>query len=237
MTFGGQSYRPVWNPEGTEIAFGPNPRGAAGAAHIYRTSANGVSEATSITNAPLMSPKPTSWSPDGAQIIVEIGFSDLQLLDVEGGSLSTFVDTPFNESAGMFSPDGRFVAHESDETGREEVFVVSFPEPSRKWQISSDGGRQPRWSRDGDELFYRAGTAMMAVSVQTQVDFRPPKPRILFEAPSAMGTRFDPDTDYDVLANDEGFVMVQMETTRERAEFHVILNWFEDLKRLAPANN
>ena len=232
LTFGDQSYSPVWNPEGTEIAFGPNPRGAASAAHVYRTSADGVSEATSITNAPLMSPQPSSWSPDGAQIIVEIAFSDLQLLDVEGGSLSTFVDTPFNESAGMFSPDGRFVAYESDETGREEIFVVPFPEPSRKWQISSGGGREPRWSRDGDELFYRAGSAMMAVLVQTQGDFRPQKPRILFDAPSAMGTRFD--RDYDVLANGEGFVMVEMETTEERAEFHVILNWFNELERLVP---
>ncbi len=113
----------------------------------------------------------------------------------------------------MFSPDGRFVAYESDESGRYEVFVVPFPEPNRKWQISTDGGREPRWSRSGDELFYRSGDAMMSVSVQTQDDFIPQKPRLLFGVPSAMGGTFP---DYDVLANDDGFVMVQMETSEER---------------------
>jgi hypothetical protein len=75
---------------------------------------------------------------------------------------------------------------------------------------------------------------MMSVSVQTQDNFIPQKPRLLFEVPSAIGGTLP---DYDVLADDDGFVMVQMETSQERGELHVILNWFEELKRLAPENN
>ena len=235
LTFEGQSLqriRPVWSPDGTEIAF------AGSGGHVYRTSTGGTSEPSRITSTRLAAPIATSWSPDGNLIILETLRTetgrDLHILRVEDGTLSTFIDTLFNEKAAMFSPDGRFVTYESDESGRYEVFVVPFPEPTRKWQISTDGGREPRWSRSGDELFYRSGDAMMSVSVQTQDDFIPQKPRLLFEVPSAIGGTLP---DYDVLADDEGFVMVQMETSEERGELHVILNWFEELKRLAPEDN
>src|ERR1700676_5576985 len=82
-----------------------------------------------------------------------------------------FLRTPFNEGAARFSPDGRWLAYISDESGRFEVYVQSYPGPGGKWQISTEGGTEPVWTRNGRELFYRSGDKMMAVDVATQPGF------------------------------------------------------------------
>ena len=91
----------------------------------------------------------------------------------------------FNESAPQFSPDGHWLAYVSDESGRYETYVQPYPGPGGKRQISTDGGTEPVWNRNGRELFYRSGNKMMAVDITTQPGFAAGKPRMLFEGPYA----------------------------------------------------
>jgi Tol biopolymer transport system component len=123
-------------------------------------------------------------------------------------------------------PFGKWVAYESDESGRNEIYVVPYPGPGGKSQVSNDGGTQPRWNRNGRELFFRSGAKMMAVDVETGATFRAGTPRMLFEKVSS---------DYDVAPDGRRFLMLKpAKTMTESTELHVILNWFDDLRRRVP---
>jgi serine/threonine-protein kinase len=144
------------------------------------------------------------------------------------------VKTPFLEAAPRLSPDGRWLAYTSDESGRSQALVQSFPVPGGRTQISTSGGTEPVWSRDGRELCYLNGDAMMAVEIRTSPTFTAGTPRMLFEG------RFvrSPNTvaSYDVSADGRRFLRVQpMHPDPPRDQIQVTLNWFEELKRLAPA--
>ncbi len=138
------------------------------------------------------------------------------------------------EWSARLSPDGNWLAYTSDESGRDEVYVQPYPGPGPKESISTEGGREPAWSRDGRELVYRHGTKMMAVEVKTQPGFAAGAPRLLFEG------RFDPKPccglNYDVTPDGERFVMIQQEGELELSQIHLITHWVEELKRLVPTN-
>jgi serine/threonine-protein kinase len=149
-----------------------------------------------------------------------------------------FLQTTFQESTPKFSPDGRWLAYMSDESGRQEIYVQPFPGPGGKWQISTEGGREPMWARNG-ELFYRNGNQLMVVETRTQAGSQPifsaGTPRMLFEGPYvATGTTA---TNYDVTADGQRFLMVKRVAQESAAanQFNVVLNWFEELKRRVPA--
>jgi len=136
-----------------------------------------------------------------------------------------------------FSPDGRYVAYVSDETGELEVYVRSYPDSERKWAISSSGGREPVWSRDGNSLFYRNGGEMWEVPIQTEPEFRAGVATLLFDQPYA--PRSGPTAtvpDYDVSADGQSFLMLRHSGDSGLTEVRVILNWAEELERLAPSN-
>ena len=121
---------------------------------------------------------PGSWSPDGTTLAFHErkagGERDIWTV-ARGQEPMPFLLTPFDERSPRFSPDGRWLAYVSDESGRDEVYVQPFPGPGAKWLVSTDGGREPVWGRDGRELFYRAGDLMMAVPLtfDTRVLCRP----------------------------------------------------------------
>ena len=132
----------------------------------------------------------------------------------------------------MFSPDGKWLAYMSNESGREEVYVRVVRGSEGKWQISTDGGDEPVWARNGRELFYRNGDKMMAVAVATQPRFQAGKPETLFEAEYARTVN---GPSYDV-APDGRFVMMKAaEQESAPGRLHVVLGWFEELKRKAGA--
>jgi eukaryotic-like serine/threonine-protein kinase len=140
-----------------------------------------------------------------------------------------------NEGVPQFSPDGNWVAYVSDESGREEIYVTAYPGPAKKMPISTDGGKEPVWNPNGRELFYRSGSKMMAVDIATQPVFARSRPRELFRGdyvPMA-----GPGSNYDVSLDGRRFLMIQR-SARENAtpiQIVVVLNWFEELKRLVPA--
>ena len=133
----------------------------------------------------------------------------------------------------MFSPDGLWLAYVSDESGRSEVNVQPYPGPGGKRQISTEGGSQPVWARNGQELFYRNGNQMMAVEITTDPNFSPGTPRLLFEGDFQMGTVSR--ANYDVTLDGQRFVMLQQVGPDSGAtQINVVLNWFEELKQRVP---
>jgi Tol biopolymer transport system component len=145
-----------------------------------------------------------------------------------------FLRTPFNESSPRLSPDGRWLAYISDESGRYEIYVQPYPGPGGKWQISTEGGMEPVWNPNGRELFYRSGGKMMAVDIATQPGFAAGKPRMLFEGQYVPTPATLPN--YDVSTDGQRFLMVKPNEQAQSAptQINVVLNWFEELKRRVP---
>jgi hypothetical protein len=141
---------------------------------------------------------------------------------------------PVNDREAEFSPDGRWVAWVSDESGAEEVYVASYPDLVDKLAISTGGGTAPKWSRDGRELFYRQGDALMAVAVDTSRGFRAAKPTRLFAGSYTGVGRADV---FDVAPDGRRFVMVKSDEAATLQQLTVVHNWFEELKRLVPSSS
>ena len=153
------------------------------------------------------------------------------------GRRPPLLETPFNEHSPMFSPDGRWVAYVSDETGREEVYLRAHPGEGGKYPISTEGGAEPVWAPSGDELFYRNGDQMIAVTVVTEPDLVLGTPQVLFEGNFAVTYRPDTPRNYDVSRDGQRFLMVQSVGESTRSEINVVLNWVEEPKRLVPTGN
>jgi dipeptidyl aminopeptidase/acylaminoacyl peptidase len=145
--------------------------------------------------------------------------------------LRPFLQTSFNETNPEFSPNGRWVAYESDETGRKEVYVLPFPGHGRKWRISTDGGIRPLWARDGRELFYLNGDAMMGVTIDNSPSFSPAHPRLLFRKTSEFGQPYA----YDV-APDGRFLMIDSLPPAVLGPLTIALNWQAELERRMSAS-
>jgi serine/threonine-protein kinase len=172
---------------------------------------------------------PGDFTPDGGTLVYAStvdGKSSLWYARRDSGSVPTqLVRNAFNNRAPSLSPDGRWVAYVSDESGREEVYVRAFPGPGARWQISLDGGTEPKWSGSGREIFYRSGPKMMAAAVQTQPTVAVGERSVLFQGDYAAGLDF---RQYDVTRDGNSFIMVKQS---EGAEVVVVLNWFERLRR------
>ena len=133
----------------------------------------------------------------------------------------------------MLSPDARWIAYTSDESGRNEVYVRAAEPGGGRWQVSSDGGLQPHWSLNGKEMYYRNGDKMMAASVTTQPIFSSGRPRVLFEGSYLLGGAVN---DYDLTPDGREFLMLRDDSPhRGLTEYKVILNWFQELKKLEAA--
>jgi hypothetical protein len=217
--------------------------------NLYRKRADGSGEAERLTDLPT-SGWATSWSPDGRFITywTAENAGDLWVLPLEGDRKpELFLGTPFQENVGAFSPDGRWLAYNSNESGRTEIYVRPFPPGGGKWQVSNEGGNFPYWSRDGRELFYRTDEGLMVASVDSAGGtFRAGTPRALFKGNfrggrGGVGFAGNVFADYEVAPDGERFVMFPGGEDEEQAERpHIILvtNWFDDLRRtFASATN
>jgi eukaryotic-like serine/threonine-protein kinase len=232
LTFEGENANPSWTPDGNRIAFQSN------AIHIFWQLADGGGGRERLT-ASNYAQGPDSWSPDGQLLaFTELDPSmgrDIWVLRLSDRKSQPFLRTPFNESAPRFSPDGHWLAYVSDESGRYEVYVQAYPGPGGKWQVSTEGGTEPVWNRNGRELFYRSGNKMMVVEITTQPNFAFGSPRMLFEGGQYMppsGPYSYPFPNYDVSPDGQRFLMI---TKESKPQISVVLNWFEELKRRAPS--
>ena len=159
---------------------------------------------------------------------------DIWVLRLGDRKAQPFLRTPFNEAAPRFSPDGRWLAYMSDESGRYEIYVQPYPGPGGKWQISTEGGTEPVWNPNGRELFYRSGDKMMAVDIATQPGFR------CGQAPDALRGAVPagsgPDRQLRCLPDGQRFLMLKASEQAAAAptQINVVLNWFEELKQKVP---
>jgi serine/threonine protein kinase/dipeptidyl aminopeptidase/acylaminoacyl peptidase len=222
---------PVWSPDGSHIAWSANRDGAY---QIYQKLASGDGTEELLRKEDVII-APASWSADGRFLLYRRNDpktrNDLWVMPLAGGRQpALFWQTPFTEAGGRFSPDGRWIACQSDDQGRAEVYVQTFPASGGKWQISTNGGQQPSWRSDGRELYYlSADGKLMAVEVKPGGIFEALAPRALFDlAPvRAIGGA----SSYAVTAAGDRFLFV---TAREEAaslQFTVVVNWAAEVKK------
>ncbi|MBI4265755.1 MAG: PD40 domain-containing protein [Acidobacteria bacterium] len=175
---GGQS--PLWSTDGRHLLYRSNQ------GSLVRRIVSGAEKEQEIGTTALAADYPTDWSPDGRLVLLHtLGRAsnwDITTLSVEDGTRMPLIQTPTNEIQARLSPDERWLAYSSDESGRWEVYVQPFPLTGAKWQISMDGGSQPVWRRDGQELFFLgADSQLMAVTIQTAGGFAAGAPHALFQ--------------------------------------------------------
>jgi hypothetical protein len=211
---------------------------------VYRTRSDGTGEAERLIEpGKLEFPAPLSWSPDGTRLLLITpgpnGSDDLWFLPADGkGEPEPYLTSPFGEADGSFSPDGRWIAYRSNETGSSEIYVRSTEGPG-KWQISDGGGWQPHWSGDVGTLFFRNHEGLNAIEVQAVGDeFRAGRPELLFGDifGGPAGVRLPGYLFYDYDVSDDGgrFVVFPRRTEQgsSSAAVHVVSGWFEELRRL-----
>ncbi len=240
----------AWAPDGKRVAFGFKPAGGRGLFSVFWQNADGSAPPERLTGETrLQMELPTSFSTDGSLTLVQVmDYADTSpantrwdifVLPLRGErQMRPFLKTRAKEELARFSPDGRWVAYRSDESGQLEIFVQPFPGPGPKWQISTEGGSEPRWSRSGHELFYRQddklnrqNDKMMVVDVETAPTFRAGRPRVLFE-----GQFYDFGINcYDVTPDGSRFIMIKEDPAElGPAHVNVVLNWFDEVKRQVP---
>ncbi len=240
ITFGGVNRFPIWSPDGAQLVFAEGGRGSDTSRVQLASSAGGGAIDTLLDRGE--SQYPTSWASNGQAVAFYITSPDtgrdLWVLPMDGDQTPVpFLVTPFNERAGRFSPDGRWLAYVSDESGRDEVYVRPYPPgPSQEETISTNGGRGPVWSRDGRELYYQNGEQVMVVAVDAGGSFRASPPKLLFMGDYAQPNRNGAIPTYDV-SQDGRFLMMKNAATDEgQASAQVVLvqNFAEELARLFP---
>jgi serine/threonine-protein kinase len=229
LTFEGNNRYPIWTQDGREFVFSSSNRDRATGREFFRKPADGSGVAELLYEGEGEQWE-MEWLPDGESMIIRQTMTGTSGRDIwlvpgqEGDSASSFLVTEFNERSIALSPDGRWLAYVSDESGQEEVYVRPVPGPGGKRQVSIDGGREPAWSPDGGELYYRGDTHLMAAAIQTAPAFSIGVRRELFEH-SYVGNV--DHSNYDVHPETGEYVMIK--GSDEPTELVVTLNWFEEL--------
>ena len=227
---------PLWTPNGADIVF-QSSRGIGG---VFRRAANSTGEVeTLFESSNLLTP--WTWTPDDRLVVVETGTGgrDIGMLTTNGDpELEPLLADEFGEQRPAISPDGRWIAYQSNESEQLEIYVRPFPNVSDdKWPVSVGGGEHPLWSADGRELFYRGGGYLVVVPLQLDPTFSPGAPERLFrtDAYAEVGPR-----DFDVSADGQRFLMLKPQdydpAVPSSPELVVTLNWVEELTRLVPVD-
>lgn len=232
-TAGWDNYCPIWAPDGSRVAFTSNRRGTA---DLFWVPTDGSSPAELLLESE-RDLWPLCWSSNGKFLIYRqsepAGQDDIWALPVDGeGTPRRLVETQFREAGAVLSPDDRWLAYTSNETGQDEIYVQAFPQPVGKWLISTRGGYTPFWGPDGEalELFYRKGDRMMVVAIHAEPTFSAGTPRTLFQFKEWAG---DPEgfRGFDLAPDGQHFVMIQAgEESAPPTQLRVVLNWFEEIK-------
>jgi serine/threonine protein kinase/dipeptidyl aminopeptidase/acylaminoacyl peptidase len=222
LTFGGgNSGFPVWSADGKYVIYAAE-RGMAN--NIYRKAWDGSGGEERLTNTG-KTQYPRSLSPDG-KTLAFVQDGDIWMLDMGGGGKSSaFLETPSKEYNPVFSPDGSYLAYESNESGRSEVYIASYPSKSGKWQISSGGGTNPIWDPSGKVLYFAQGTSIQAVDIRAGGAFDFSAPRKVLDLPPE-GSALT-----GISRDGKRFAMVTLPYAElNTSEVTLVTEWFQELK-------
>jgi len=228
---------PVWSPDGSRILFASD-RG--GRVELCLKASSGAGKEEVLFQSPT-NKRPTDWSRDG-RLIAFLNTApktrwDVWLLPMEGDRKPIpYLQTEFDEFDAQFSPDGRWMAYTSTETGRAEVYVQTIPASGGKWQISTSGGVQPKWRRDGSEILYLTDDRkLMAVTVKAgpagSATFEAGVPRLLFETRVPMVTNVAWPSWYDLTTDGQRILLNTQAGEATETPTTVVVNWLAQLRR------
>jgi Tol biopolymer transport system component len=234
----GSSQAPVWTADGAHVIYRATRQGFR---NLYWRPVDGSGGEERLTTKPDVVQTPTSVSADGRWLMFNEGGSvgvrglGIWVMRLDGDRAARpLFDPPAGEGDGQISPDGRWVAYEAIVSSRQEIYVAPFPGPGPRHQISIDGGTEPLWSRDGRELFFQNGDKLMSVVVTPGAAFSASPPRIAYEG--RFSASINGNTSWSVTPDGKRFLRIQqVEPERAITQFELVLNWFDELKRLGPA--
>jgi serine/threonine protein kinase/Tol biopolymer transport system component len=231
LTFnpGSESF-PIWFPDGKSVIYASNQDGRFA---LYQKAATGAGSEELLFKADGQDAYPLDVSPDGKFLLFRLDdpktSQDIWSLPLTGERKpSVFLQTPFVENGARFSPDGRWVAYWSTESGSSQIYVQPFPPTGGKWQISIDGGSSIAWGRDGKELFFINNNRMFSVDYTAGAEFQARVPKMLFQVPAlasaTTGLRFS-------VTHDGKRFLMPVTSTGAETPVTVVLNWTAKLKK------
>lgn len=232
---------PIWTPDGKKVAFSAERDGSENA---YWQVADGSGSQELLAKIPNKSILPQAFSPDGKLLLFDDNPSSIprhiNVIGVGNNEPKRLLSGASNDSNPQISPNGRWIAYESLESGRGEVYVRPFPDVNAgRWQISTDGGTRPLWNANGRELFYYVpGGTMMAVPVETAQSFKAGSPQVIFKGAYAVGWA---GRQYSVTPDGKRFLMIKEAALNSgsnpaQTQINVVVNWFDELKERVPTN-
>jgi eukaryotic-like serine/threonine-protein kinase len=224
LTFGNDDVAAVFTPGGKEVLY---THGEGGTYNVFSISADGSGTSTQLTRSP-NTQRATSVDRQGRWVLLndisdKTGVDILKMQLGRGGIVSVFRQTEHRETAARFSPDGRWVAYDSNDTGRAEVYVEAFPGPGSRRQVSFAGGSAARWNSRGTELFYQGSDAILAVPVQ---DGRATGPPVTIVGYTRNANALAPDW----TISPDGRLLVLERQTPKPSEIKLLLNLFNEIK-------
>jgi len=235
FTFEGRNIAPLWTPDGTGLTFSSTLAGdpRIPVPNLLMRSADGSGDSERLWPTSFAS-FAGAWTPDGGKLVFMGLAADEDILvgARDDDAPSPLLASRFREMCASLSPDGRWLAYASDESGRSEVYLRPFPGPGAKVQVSTEGGDEPVWAKSGRELFYRNRNQVVAANISTGQKLAIGEPEVLFER-SFDRSPIPGLTNYDV-SKDGRFLMIEPSEHASIKELNVVLDWFDELERLVP---